>query len=91
MSWNYRVIRHVDKKTKEVWHAIHEVYYDESGRADSYTADAVYPQGETLEELREAMLLYVQAMQLPVLDESKVIGSLCVRRAIQTKETPCPK
>ena len=49
MSWNYRVIRHVDKKTKEVWHAIHEVYYDESGRADSYTADAVYPQCETLE------------------------------------------
>lgn len=80
MTWNYRVIRHVERSTKEVWHAIHEVYYDESNTATHYTADAVYPQGETIEELREALADYLLAADLPVLDENAVIGSTCPRR-----------
>lgn len=79
MSWNYRVIRHVDQNTEEVWHAIHEVYYDETNTATSHTADAVYPQGETMDELREALTMYVIALDLPVLDEDAVIGSVCPR------------
>lgn len=43
MTWNYRVMRHVfdvpDGET-ETQYAIHEVYYDESGKVTNWTKDA---------------------------------------------------
>lgn len=49
MSWNHRVLAHTDKD--EIYYQIHEVYYDQDGKPDGYTADAIGIGGETLEEI----------------------------------------
>lgn len=66
--WNYRVMRHVAPTSGEVWHAIHEVYYDEAGNPSSWTADEIWPVGETPEELRECLEAMAKAMEKPVLE-----------------------
>jgi hypothetical protein len=40
VSWNYRVIRH-EVGSETAWDGIHEVYYDELGRANSWTKKPV--------------------------------------------------
>lgn len=66
MSWNYRVIEFIDPSTNEPWRAIHEVHYDDSGRASSYSESpavvvSVDPAGEpaalswVLDRMREAL------------------------------------
>ncbi|HCZ48003.1 MAG TPA: hypothetical protein DCZ11_03240 [Gammaproteobacteria bacterium] len=40
MTWNYRIIEFVEPGTEESWFAIHEVYYDDAGRPESYSEGA---------------------------------------------------
>ena len=61
MSWNYRVVQ------REDLFAIHEVYYDEAGKPAAVTADAMTPDGDTLEELRETFEQFREAFDQPVL------------------------
>ena len=63
MSWNYRVIKHAEQQF-----SIHEVYYDEEGKPHSMTVDPVSAFGETLEELKDDLLLISVALTKPVLD-----------------------
>jgi hypothetical protein len=46
MTWNFRIIKHVD----DTFH-VHEVYYDEDGKPDGVTESPSAPFGETLEEI----------------------------------------
>ncbi len=39
MGWNYRILSHKDGN--EMYFQIHEVYYDEEGKPNSYTANGV--------------------------------------------------
>jgi len=66
MSWNYRVLRR--EADGDVCYAIHEVYYNAEGKPDSCTVTAVYPCGETLDELRMDFERYAEAFTLPTLD-----------------------
>lgn len=66
MTWNYRII-HQTLGTDD-WYAVHEVFYDQTGRITDWTACAVAPAGETLEELQESFALYQQAFSRPVLE-----------------------
>lgn len=72
MTWNHRVLRHLDGPRSQTlsgeWYAVHEVYYDDSGRARSCTVNPVAPIGETPEELLEELSRYVAALGQPVLD-----------------------
>lgn len=63
MSWNYRVMTLNRGESYE----IHEVYYDTSGKPEMYTANAVKPYGENLEELRENLGWMMKALEKPVL------------------------
>ena len=45
--WNYRVIRHVDTKSDEVYYQIHEVYYDTNQNPESMTENGISPFGAT--------------------------------------------
>ncbi|UXI66153.1 hypothetical protein [Tahibacter amnicola] len=60
-SWEWRVM------TRDDVLAIYEVYYDESGRIVSTSADPTFPSGLTIEELRENLQLYAEALTKPVL------------------------
>ena len=71
MTWNYRVVRHIerDRNNNETeLLSIHEVYYDDGGRPENVTENAVPLGGETVQELREVSMMQRRAMELPVLD-----------------------
>lgn len=67
MNWNYRIIKRVVEK--KVSFQIHEVYYDEVGIIEHWTANPICPSGETIDELKSDCEHYLQAFGLPVLSE----------------------
>jgi hypothetical protein len=74
MTWNYRVIRRNDDSTEgcDVF-AIHEVYYEDD-MPGSMAVEPCYPQGETIEELREDFEHYRLALDKPILEATMFIG-----------------
>jgi len=66
MTWNYRVIQH------EIL-AIHEVYYDDKGNIESWTADPVAIMGDTKEELLETLDMMKRATEEPFLVLSELV------------------
>lgn len=66
MSWNYRVIRHIDAEGNESY-MVHEVYYTPEGRPQMYTVNGVAPYGESLDELRKDVERFAAAVEKPVL------------------------
>jgi hypothetical protein len=65
MHWNHRVIR--SRRNGEEWYAIHEVYYDDDGKPETYTAEPDGIEGESLEELRQYLTWMRAALRQPVL------------------------
>jgi hypothetical protein len=67
MSWDYRVIEH------EGMFTIHEVYYNDKGDITSISEDPMGPSGETLEELKDDMQYFLQALGMPVLKKEEIV------------------
>lgn len=67
MSWNYRVMRHVEPDGSE-WFGIHEVYYDLDGNPVSWTERTIEPFGETPDDLTADLDRMSAAIHRPVLD-----------------------
>jgi hypothetical protein len=67
MTWNYRVVHRV--ANGEDLYAIHEAYYEDD-KPTSLTEEAVNPQGETLDELKDDFVYYLRALEEPVLEFS---------------------
>lgn len=71
MSWNHRVIRRkveLPNGESELIFGVHEVYYDKHGKPTALTAEDVAPMGETLEELQDELIMFVEATSKPVLN-----------------------
>lgn len=68
MTWNYRVIRHVENR--EEYFTVHECYYDNNGEPEMISTEPVYPYGSTPEELLAEVERYKAAFNLPILDYS---------------------
>ena len=64
MYWNYRVINTGDG------FELHEVYYDENDKPMSRTADYIL-YGETVDEIRNALLMMLRDIEKPVLDDKE--------------------
>jgi len=82
MSWNYRVIKHVDEVAPSlkklhpngyVWFAIHEVYYDEKGRPSAYSEHPAKVVGESPLEIDADLRRMRKALKLPVLSKTKFV------------------
>lgn len=72
MSWNFRVMRH------DGWLAVHEVFYDASGRPQAYGPPATFgvPDDDDLAGLIRNLLRAARnARELPVLEETDFEGS----------------
>lgn len=69
MSWNHRVMKHIDPVNKEEWLDIHEVYYHKDGQHHSYTKDAIDPCGSNIGELRWVLTKMLECLDKPVLTE----------------------
>lgn len=74
MTWNHRIVRR--KRGDVEWLAVHEVYYDEHGRADACTTDEVGPTAEieegnveqALKEITEELSRMTRCVEKPILD-----------------------
>lgn len=66
MTWNYRVLEHVDL-SHDKWYQVHEVYYNKDGSITSCTEDAIAPFGETVEELQDVVELMKAAFAMPTI------------------------
>mgnify|MGYP000430138620 CR=1 FL=1 len=88
MTWNYRVFetKHDgkafaysldgEKEQPEPWTSfdIREVHYNKDGEIWAYT-EAQSPYGETPEELKADISMYLEAFKKPVIDKDSVKGS----------------
>lgn len=57
MTWNYRVIKY--DTNRDVVYRVHEVFYNENKNIEGFTEKAVFPQGESLEELISDLRLMI--------------------------------
>jgi hypothetical protein len=66
MTWNYRVV-----ESKGVFQ-IHEVYYNDKGEITAMSEDPIAPAGETVEELKNSLKYYRQAVKRPILKREEI-------------------
>jgi hypothetical protein len=52
---------------------IHEVHYNDKGDITSISEDPMGPSGETLEELKDDMQYFLQALDSPVLKKEEIV------------------
>ena len=72
--WNHRVIRHrhVPGWDEPYFYVVHEVHYEIDGDSEEivgWSVEGLAPQGDTLEDLRDELELYLAALAKPVLEE----------------------
>ena len=73
MSWNLRLIRHVDRKSKDVWYGVHEMFYTESGKPWAMTKNPTDVMGDTPEEVhRYVEMIRHDLKRMPILDANKI-------------------
>lgn len=66
MSFNYRMIRHVDGE--DYVFNIHEVYYDKDGKVKSWSENPIHAQGDTPIDCLEDLCLMQQAFHEPIME-----------------------
>ena len=68
--WNYRVVRTERQTKKEQYdiYQLYEVYYDDDGKIEGMTENAMQPYGESIEELQKDLQWMMEALREPVLD-----------------------
>lgn len=62
MTWNYRLVE------SQGHYAIREVYY-KNNKITTWTQEACWPIGESIDELKQDMAHMLEAFELPVLRE----------------------
>jgi len=62
MSWNYRLV-----EDSHGGYAIHEVYYDNDGKAHSWSLHASPVYGETVEETFSCLKMMREAFRKPIM------------------------
>ena len=67
MSWNYRILQYPDGEDN--FFQIHEVYYNDKGEPNSYTANGVTVAGESKESLKWVLEKMEEALDKPILSE----------------------
>lgn len=69
-TWNYRIIKH--DKSEPAYFAIHEVYYDEKGKIQGWTADPIEIAGDSKQEVLETLKHMIDDAKQSVLKESEL-------------------
>ena len=80
MRWNHRAMRTVHDNG-EVAYSIREVFYDDDGTIEGWTAEPMDPHGETLDELRADLVRMLACLGKPVMDEAEELAK-CERRLL---------
>ena len=77
--WNHRVVRRQltewsEGEDVQYGFSIHEVYYDDAGKPNAITEDAIQPYGDTPEELLEELIRFLYATTKPTLEYEDIAG-----------------
>jgi hypothetical protein len=73
MTWNLRLVKHTDRRTQRVWYGIHEVFYNDSGKAWGMTKDPIQLDGESAEDvLKYLAMIRHDLKHTRVLDARKI-------------------
>lgn len=80
MSWNYRVIKRIERHHhgNEPVYTINTVYYDDQGQVTKWSDEPTWPVGETVEELKGDCEKFLRAFTLPVLAQSEREDGACM-------------
>lgn len=65
-TFNYRVVLRNDE------YAVHEVFYDDDGRPESLTVDALSPTARSVRDLRYELEKMLKSLDCPVLREEDI-------------------
>lgn len=69
MTWNFRLVKRADSKSKRVQYGVHEVFYNDQGKPFTMTEDPVDITGESKKETREYLEMILKDIsRFPVLD-----------------------
>lgn len=69
MTWNFRLVKHTERKPKRVWYGVHEVFYTEDGRPWTMTQHPVTIDGESIKDALEYLeMIRRDVKRLPILD-----------------------
>lgn len=69
MTWNFRLVRHWDRKSASSWYGVHEVFYNDVGRPAGMTENPVGVTGESRAEVEEYLKMIQKGIRrLPILD-----------------------
>lgn len=70
MKWDYRIIEH--DQNGQSYFAVHEVYYDEKGKIQSWTADPIEVAGDSKQEVLKTLKHMIEDTKQPELKESEL-------------------
>lgn len=65
MSWNHRILAR--KHKGEVYYQIHEVYYDDNGKPNSYTANPITISSDDIEGIKWQLEHISKCLDKPIL------------------------
>lgn len=69
MTWNFRLVKHVDRKSAPPWYGIHEVFYNDARQPIGMTENPVDITGESQTEVRKYLKMIQRDIRhLPILD-----------------------
>jgi hypothetical protein len=74
-NWNYRVIK--KNNHDQVVYQIHEVFYRPDGGIDSWASEPIEPLGTSEAQLRKDIYSFLNAFQMPALEE-RFINGRCI-------------
>lgn len=79
LSWNYRVVREVcpvpgSEETENIF-TVREVFYDDDGKPELWSAEPCSPQGQTHDELRTDLGYMLMALEQPVIEMADLPGA----------------
>ena len=72
MTWNFRLVKHTERKPRRVWYGVHEVFYTDAGKPWTMTEEPVPLDGESRKEVFHYLeMIRYDLARLPVLDAQK--------------------
>jgi len=70
MTWNYRIIKH--DTAKSIYFAVHEVFYDDSGKITNWTKELIDITGDSKNDIADILKQMTLDIKTTVLKESKL-------------------
>ena len=70
MTWNHRVFRKLYPAHDYAEYTLRETIYDDTGKVEGWTLDAIAPSSDTVEGLRWVLTKMLEALDKPVLEDT---------------------